>query len=322
MFGFVTVSEQDLSEDEKARYRQVYCGICRSLHLQSGQLSRLTLNHDLAFMALMHLSLYEPVERTGSMHCLLHPIESRAFTSNKYVDYAADMTVVMAYHKLMDNWADDRHHASFAFAQLFKKRYREIAEKYPRQCAATEEGLARIAGIEASWDGNTADSNPDAAADAFGRILAEVFVIDEDNWARQLRAFGYELGRFVYMMDAAMDAEKDRKSKSYNPFFGYEFSSEELRTLLSSYMARATWVFERLPLVQDEHMLRSVLYAGVWGRFNEQMRAAEKKSPDNDINDAAAVEMAKACPVSDAYSEIINTPDADENELDKEPVSG
>lgn len=266
MFGFVVINEADLSDAEKERYQQVYCGVCRALHSQYGQRARLALNHDMCFMALMLMSLYEPDEDTGQANCLVHPIEKRPFTSNVYVDYAAAMTVILAYYKSLDNWSDDRSHASWLYAQSIESAYRQVQSEYPRQCEAVERELAAIDAIQDDDSGD--EGNPDKAAHHFGLALAEFLVKDEDLWSVQLRTFGYHLGRFIYMMDAAVDQEEDEKKGSYNPFASRKFNEEELRMLLSDYMAQACDVFERLPLVQDDHVLRSVIYAGVWQRFN------------------------------------------------------
>ena len=40
--------------------------------------------------------------------------------------------------------------------------------------------------------------------------------------------------------------------------------------------ADAANTFERLPLEQDLHLLRSVLYEGVWIQFNQTYRSEEK----------------------------------------------
>ena len=296
MFGFVTPNEQDLSDAEMARYRQVYCGVCRSLRVRSGQLSRLTLNHDLTFVAMVLISLYEPQEETDEMSCPAHPVKKRAFAVSEYTDYAADMTVVMAYHKLMDDWADDRSVASRAFAQALKGAYRRVRERFPRQCEACEQGLARIAQIEARGCDNSSDAaRPDAAAHEFGLIMAEVMVVNDDIWAGQLRAFGYELGRFIYMMDAAFDAKEDAETGSFNPFIGTSLDACDTRALLEGYMARAVDVFERLPLVKDGHILRSVLYAGVWKRLNAQQleeENAESAAAQAAVNEGTLLQRA------------------------------
>ena len=306
MFGFVTINEQDLSAEELVRYRAIYCGICLSLRERSGQLSRLTLNNDLTFVGMVLMSLYEPEETVGRTACIAHPVNKRGFVRSEFTDYAADMTIVMAYHKMMDNWNDDRSRSSFLFAKVLQSAYERVKARYPRQCKACEDGLARIQQIEeasrsavesdvgvgegsvdegaapgserviACLNGNEASTapGPDAAAHEFGLIMAEVLVAKEDAWSGQLRSFGYELGRFIYMMDAAFDAQEDAETGSYNPFVGASFDESETRMLLSTYLARAADVFERLPLVQDDHILRSVLYAGVWQRFNAQKAQA------------------------------------------------
>ena len=39
----------------------------------------------------------------------------------------------------------------------------------------------------------------------------------EDYWSGTLRSMGSALGRFIYIMDAVIDLDKDAKSGSYNP---------------------------------------------------------------------------------------------------------
>ena len=41
-------------------------------------------------------------------------------------------------------------------------------------------------------------------------------------------------------------------------------------------MARAAAAFERLPVLQEAEILRNILYAGVWTRFNAVSARREK----------------------------------------------
>lgn len=50
MFGYIMADEKQLSPEEVARYRRVYCGVCHSLKEQNGQLCRLTLTYDMTFL--------------------------------------------------------------------------------------------------------------------------------------------------------------------------------------------------------------------------------------------------------------------------------
>ena len=73
MFGFVAADAGALSEEEKERYRAVYCGLCLALRDRYGQLSRACLTYDLTFFVLLCNSLHEPVETKGASHCVMHP---------------------------------------------------------------------------------------------------------------------------------------------------------------------------------------------------------------------------------------------------------
>ena len=99
MFGFVAADAGALSEEEKERYRAVYCGLCLALRDRYGQLSRACLTYDLTFFVLLCDSLHEPVETQGASHCVMHPAPAapRPWARSTWTDYAADLSVALAY---------------------------------------------------------------------------------------------------------------------------------------------------------------------------------------------------------------------------------
>ena len=42
----------------------------------------------------------------------------------------------------------------------------------------------------------------------------------------------FEIGRFIYLMDASMDYEKDKKNQNYNPLFHMKKHPEEMQEIL------------------------------------------------------------------------------------------
>ena len=102
MFGFVTASVKELDQAQQDRYGSVYCGICRQIRSRAGQTARLGLSYDMAFLALLLMSLYEPEETSAPLRCAAHPLRRRDWVSNRYVEYAADMNVALFYYKLLD----------------------------------------------------------------------------------------------------------------------------------------------------------------------------------------------------------------------------
>ena len=107
-------------------------------------------------------------------------------------------------------------------------------------------------------------------ANAFGRLLREVFVLREDRWAPTLRSLGLDLGRFIYLLDAMTDRKRDERRGLYNPLSAMAAQGAgqaELRDILLALMADAAAAWDRLPLVRDAEIQRSILYAGVWKRL-------------------------------------------------------
>ena len=276
MFGFVIADAGALTEPQLVRYRGAYCGLCRTLKTRHGELSRLTLNYDMTFLVLLLSAMYEPEETAGRGRCLPHPTHGRDWWTSRFTDYAADMNVALAYHNCMDDWNDDRKLLPRAEAAVLRRHYAEISARLPEQCGAIETFMAELTALE-----NEKSADADAAANSFARLMGVLFTPERDSvWGGHLRALGEALGRFIYMMDACVDLEKDRKSGSYNPLLaaGWGARSEEDRlTLLKMLIGECTAEFELLPIVQDADILRNVLYSGVWTQYAVQKKKRQKE---------------------------------------------
>jgi len=273
MFGFVTANLKELTKEQRQRYGSVYCGICRQIRDRSSQLCRLGLSYDMAFLALLLMSLYEPDETAGRKGCVLHPKRSENWVDSQYVRYAADMNVALAYYNALDDWQDEKKLSSKLMSDMFGKNYAAIRERYPRQCRAIEECIGRLHALEKE---NCA--NPDEPAGCFGQLMGELFVHEEDMWAPTLRRMGMALGRFIYLADAAADYRRDQRKHKYNPYLAMQTGEDWPRweQYLVLAMGSCTREFERLPLVQDKALLDNILYSGVWSNFRR------KKQEDRD----------------------------------------
>lgn len=267
VFGFVVADAGALSEEEKERYRAVYCGLCLALRDRYGQLSRACLTYDLTFFALLCNSLHEPAETQGASHCMMHPTPAapRPWARSAWTDYAADLSVALAYHKVLDDVADDGDLKARAAERLLAGAYEQARTRIPEQCAEIERTMAVIRAIE---QGGAAD-DPDAAAREFGRMLGRLFARDQGFWTAAMEELGCGLGRFIYLMDAAVDFADDTASGSYNPFVALGSDAEAMRATLALTAADAATPYERLPLVQDTHLMDAILYSGIWAQFNK-----------------------------------------------------
>ena len=264
-------NKEGLEKEELDRYQGLYCGLCKSLGREFGQLERISLNYDMTFLALFLSALYEPEEEEQTFRCAFHPTKKKNLIENEFTDYAANMTIALVYYKCLDDWADEKKRISRDYGKHLESKYAEIKRRYPRQCQCIETSLNEMSKIE-----KTPGSTPDEAVNCSGRMLSEVFVYQEDFWSNSLRIFGYELGRFIYLMDAAMDYQKDKKTKNYNPLFAMHMKPEEIEGILTMSISRAAEQFEQLPIVKDTHLIRNILYGGVWQKYYARIKGKEK----------------------------------------------
>lgn len=272
MFGYVTANYRELTPEQRSRYGSVYCGICRQIHTRSDGLSRLALSYDMAFLALLLMSLYEPEEQMGKSVCLPHPLKRRPWVDNSYIRYAADMNVLLAYFNALDDWQDDRKPGAKLLCAALGRHCGRIREEHPRQYAAVQTCMERLGQLE-----REACANPDEPAGAFGELMAELFDVHEDHWSACLRQLGNALGRFVYLMDAGADYDRDLRRGSYNPYIamGQGKQPDRWREYLILILGRCAGAYEHLPLVQDKALLDNILYSGVWVQGKPGKRRAQ-----------------------------------------------
>lgn len=272
LFGYVNANWKELTQAQQERYSAIYCGICRSIQGRVSGLARMTLSYDMAFLALLHMSLYEPEESAGKNRCVLRPLRPKPWVENGCVDYAADMNVALAYYKAVDDDQDEGKASARLLRKNLEPRLSDIQQHWPRQCQAMAQCMEELARLE-----KENCPNPDLPASCFGRLMGSLMVYREDQWAGELRQLGFSLGRFIYLADAMLDYDRDRRKKQFNPFLamGQEKQPQKWEEYLVLAMARCTESYEKLPLVQDKPLLDNILYSGVWVQYRGKMKKEE-----------------------------------------------
>lgn len=276
MFGYVSPVLSVLTEEQKNRYHEIYCGVCHALRVRHGQTGRVSLSNDMTFLAMLLSSLYEPENSHSVSRCAIHPLKKHDYLSSPMIDYAADMNALLFYYKCVDQRMDDRSLAAKAAEKVFRKKTEALRTIRPVQVSAVENALNKL------WDEEKkAEPNPDLLCNLSGAMLGAVFVpFPDDPWSPFLRIVGESLGRFIYWMDAWEDLSEDLKKNRYNPLSSYrsrpdyeDFCRETLELLI----AEAAESFEILPLEQNLDLLRNVLYSGVWQRYMLKTEKQKRK---------------------------------------------
>ena len=276
MFGYVITNCKTLTDEQRARFRALYCGMCKTLKARYGNVGRLTLSYDMTFVAMVLSALYEPEEEQGREKCAPHPFKAHDYAINPVMDYAVDLNVALAYHKCVDNWQDDRNPAFAAATRALRSAYRAARERRPEKCLAIERWMEDIRAFE-----QRGLEEIDPPMNLTGRMLGTLFQYRDDYWAEQLYKMGDGLGRFIYFMDAYDDLESDVRHRKFNPLKSmmHQENFEEIcKDGLTMMMADCADAFEQLPVVKDADLIRNILYSGVWAKYGYiQTKKAKRK---------------------------------------------
>lgn len=272
MFGYLVADPSALTETQLARYKSAYCGLCRCLAKRFGQPARLTLNYDLTFLVIFLESLYEPEESSGESGCIMHPFDKRCWHASEATEYAAEMNLALAYLKCLDNWHDDGSLTALAESALLKAEYEKIRSARPMQCSVMEQSVSELTELE-----KAGSEDADACAACFGRLMGAVFNWKDDRWSEAVFAFGDALGRFIYLMDACIDLDRDTVKNAFNPFrrfYGLE-NEERFRQMLKLFLSDALRSFSYLPVVQDADILKNIMCLGLWQAFDRKFSSSK-----------------------------------------------
>ena len=156
------------------------------------------------------------------------------------------MNLILSYYKCKDDWTDEREEKRiYCCRSAGAEDQNRFTSNYPEKVRLIHSKLEEINQYE-----KKGETNLDLMAGLFGDIMAEIFAWEPDAWELSLRKIGFFLGKFIYLMDAYEDVEKDIENNSYNPLKEAflqktpEQFATECRTLLTMMMAECSREFE------------------------------------------------------------------------------
>lgn len=297
MFGYIEPDKSQLRLWEYERYRAVYCGLCRSMGKHTGSLSRLSLNYDYVFLAMIRSALEGTEPKFEPSRCMLHPTKKRAMAiDDKVLEYCAQVSAMLTYHKVQDNIADCRSAKKLAFMALGP-----VSKGIYKRADAVKELGVRVAELlrEMSELEKSADATPDMLADVFGKIMSEIFThgLESDSGKRIAAEIGFHTGRYIYLADALDDAERDMKSGEFNPFVkqygesGLSDIAEKIKTavlLELSQLEAAVNLLDFSLCPGYEEIVKNIIYLGMPEKIGGILKKPVYKKAD-DIKDNSKV---------------------------------
>ena len=277
MFGYVRACKPELKIKEYETYKAVYCSLCKKLGKSYGILSRFTLSYDFTFLALLNMSLTDGCDGFVQKRCAFNPLKRCNYCKDdSAIDMPAAAAMIMLYYKILDNIADERGIKKIGYYLLkpvFSSAHKKAAKQYPNIETAVAEYITAQNALE-----KAECASIDEAADPTAKVMEKILAIcsDDETQKRILSRLGYCLGRYIYLLDAAVDLEDDKKTGSYNVLKNTDDKDIENRIKQQLYFCvnESSKAFELLDIKKYKHILGNIIYLGLEETFIKELNKA------------------------------------------------
>lgn len=285
MFGYVYPDKPELKIKDFATFKAGYCGVCKAIGSQCGLIPRIAINYDCAFLALALGALDEGEPVFSQEKCIINPVKKMPVARNRYTGFAADVNVLLAYYKALDDRRDKAGFRGTMGKWAFTGAYHKAARRNIEMDGHIRGQLGKLYELEEQ----NCDSE-DAVADAFGQLLSGLVryipdpAVFSTSRIRALEWMLYNMGRWIYLIDACADLEKDTRKNEYNPLIArYKGEAdlkgqagEDMRFQLKCCEVEAAKAFELLDARRHNELLENILYLGMHRKM-EDVLSGEKE---------------------------------------------
>lgn len=243
MFGYIKPYKPEMKIKDYDVFKAYYCGLCKEIGKRYGELSRFTLSYELTYLAIFLSALSDEKIFFEVEGCIANPFKKKPIIKeNPFIQYAADMNSILMYYKLLDMKKDEKNVLSDIIPLIFYSKFKIAYEKYPLKSDIIKKHLIELDNLEKE----KCDS-VDIAAEPFANILKEVFKYDgldlNDTDIKKIDDIAYNLGRFIYIIDAYNDIDDDIKKGNYNPFIiQFNYTTENSLQMNSTKKEIDKWV--------------------------------------------------------------------------------
>lgn len=277
MFGYVRINKMDLTFREYDYYKGYYCGLCKYLKENHGEISRLSLNYDITFLIVILTAIYKVKSTITEERCIANPLKKKMRIVNEITEYAASMNVLLSYYKLEDNLYDDNGIKDKLAYGIYKRKLKIAYDKYPEKAEYIKQQLSKLRELE-----NEKSKSIDRVSNTFGNLMGEIFVFKNDEYEQNLRTIGFNLGKYIYILDAYEDLDEDYEKGRYNPFIDYIDKKEELKNkvdrLISMSLGIVARNIESLNLEFNKSIIDNIIYSGVYLRYKNILEKGCEKN--------------------------------------------
>lgn len=281
MFGYVIPDKMNMFMKDYYNYKAYYCGLCKRIGKDCGQFMRISTNYDMVFFDMFCHAVLGIKPNYRNEACILSPKKKSIVKGDELTDKCVDINTLLMYYKLLDDKLDSKKSSpakSIARSLVVSSKYKKAKKNFAELDKLFDSEYDRLRELE-----KEGKASLDMLADPFANMLREAIkAVLGDKSSKNIEDMFYFLGKWVYIIDAIDDVEKDFKNKEFNPFFiGYNYQNQdkffedrgkELEFLLKSSYNSICNAYKNIELKFNEGAITNIIWYGILMRTEDILR--------------------------------------------------
>ena len=275
MFGYLDIQKDKLEEGQRGLWQTFMCGLCFSTKKLFNNYARVFISNDVNFFNVLFHSVTNTDVTVENKRCFSHPIKKRSvLQQTDLTDKLAVANVLLTYWNIYDDTVDGGSVKKKAALRLFRKSYNLAKRDFPELDEMLSRRYAQLRELEQSNCGSI-----DRVAHAFAELSKDFATLTLGEQANEhLQTLCYNLGKWIYLIDALDDVDKDIKRHNYNPFVAC-YRVEKAQDLCEKYdelsfemfavLNRIAQSFNDLNLTKYTCILNNVLFDSIRNRTKQ-----------------------------------------------------
>lgn len=268
MFGYIKPDYPYLYIKDETLYKALYCGMCRAIKKANGNIARLSLTYDIAFTSLLVHCIKGENIKVEKAHCISHPIKKIPVSSLDDTSLMlADVNLILARYKATDDYLDEKKGSLKKI--VTSKGYKLAKKRYPKIDEIVKNSYVKLVELE-----KASSDSIDIVCDCFATMLEEISIeVLKEFSTEYTRQLFYMLGKWVYLIDALDDYDKDIKKNNYNVFRSL-YKSENYESLIKEHYQEIvnnfglifSQISEVMPKIKfhfNQDLLQNIIYRGL-----------------------------------------------------------
>lgn len=296
MFGYIKPNKNKLTEESNFKYRSYYCSLCNGLSTDFGFISRFMVNYDITF-ALLCLDCLVENKKAYEGRCPINPLKRFCIElSENTLSFASFINYYLSREKLHDRVIDDnRKFTSIFYKAAYKisgrnKRYKQYCLHHKDLVTTLDSLMQTIYDMEKDCENRSADEY----FNLFGHYLQHIcdyYITSSDveisnQQADSISNLFYNIGKWIYLMDAFDDYYDDIKCGRFNPLYNAqpvsksELCSKENISMLCDQVtlmhqlltSKIMYYLNSIELLNGNDIIRNILSIGCHRVFSVIMQ--------------------------------------------------